>query len=390
MATALSVRYLAIPYTVALVLIGLLLGTIGIHSSVQLNPDLILNGFLPLLLFEATLPVDFSALRRALPAIVVLAVPGVILSALIVGAVLQRAVGLSLATATLFGALISATDPVAVIAIFRQLHLPKPVIMLVEGESVLNDGTALVLFTLLLPAAAGAGFHLLTVGGQFGYVVLGGLAIGGASGVLGSVVIRLTDDHLVELGLTALLAYGSFLVAQALGFSGVIACVTAGLVFTSRSEQTLSATAQEVLRDIWEFAAFLANSLLFLLIGFLVSLPDLLQSAPAIAWAIFATVLARVVVVYGLSIPLHFAHHSLLPQHRHLVFWGGLRGALALALVLSLPGSFPLRAIFLQLTLGVVLFTLLVQGLTIRPLIGLVFQSNDGGADLEQDADRIP
>ena len=262
--------------------------------------------------------------------------------------------------------------------------------MLVEGESVLNDGTALVLFTLLLPAATGAAFTLPAVGGQFVYVVLGGLAIGGTCGVLGSAVIRLTNDHLVELGLTVLLAYGSFLVAEALGFSGVIACVTAGLVFTARSDQALSATAQELLRDVWEFAAFLANSLLFLLMGLLVSLPDLQKSALAIAWAIGATVLARVVVVYGLSVPLQFARHPLPLAHQHLVFWGGLRGALALALVLSLPGSFPLRELFLQLTLGVVLFTLLVQGLTIRPLIGLVFPSNEGGAELEQNADGSP
>jgi CPA1 family monovalent cation:H+ antiporter len=378
MATALLVRYIAIPYTVALVSVGLLLALLGVHSSIHLDRDLIVDGFLPLLLFEATLPVDFRALRQALPGIVVLAVPGVILSTLIVGALLHRAIGVPLAAAALFGALISATDPVAVLALFRELRLPRPLTMLVEGESVLNDGTALVLFSLLLPAAAGGAFSLASVGIQFVYVVVAGLVIGAACGAVGSAAVSLTDDHLVELGLTVLLAYGSFLVAQALAVSGVVACVTAGLVFTSRSERALSSTAQELLRDVWEFAAFLANSLLFLLIGLLVSIPDLARSAPAVGWAILAAVLARVVVVYGLSVPLQFARRPLLAAHRHLVFWSGLRGALAIALVLSLPGTFPLRDLFLRLTLGVVLFTLLVQGLTIRPLMRIVLRPSEG------------
>jgi CPA1 family monovalent cation:H+ antiporter len=380
MATALLVRYVAVPYTVALVSVGLLLGLLGVHSSIHLDRDLIVNGFLPLLLFEATLPVDFRALRQALPGIVVLAVPGVILSTLLVGALLHRAIGVPLAAAALFGALISATDPVAVLALFRELRLPKALTMLVEGESVLNDGTALVLFSLLLPAAAGGTFNLGSVGIQFVFVVLGGLVIGAAAGAAGAVVVKLTQDHLVELGLSVLLAYGSFLIAQALGVSGVVACVTSGLVFTSRSERILSSTAQELLRDVWEFGAFLANSLLFLLIGLLVSVPDLAKSVTAIGWAILAAVLARVVVVYGLSVLLRLAGRRLPAAHQHLVFWSGLRGALAIALVLSLPQVFPSRDLFLHLTVGVVLFTLLVQGLTIRPLMRIVLHP-DGPAE---------
>ncbi|MGI8550382.1 MAG: cation:proton antiporter [Dehalococcoidia bacterium] len=374
MALALVVRYLHIPYTVALVIVGILLGGLGVYAPIRCDHDLIVDGFLPLLLFEASLQVELPELRHALPTIVALAVPGVILSALIVGALLHLTAGLPFALALLFCALIAATDPVAVVATFRELHLPKPLTMLVEGESVLNDGTALVLFSILLPAAQGRSVDFRLAALQFVTVSIGGLLIGTVAGWLGAVLVNYTDDHLVELGLTVLLAYGSYLVAEQIGVSGVIACVSAGLTFTPRSEGTISEAARDILTDVWEFAAFLANTLLFLLMGFLVSLSDLARSVQTVAWAIVATLLARAIVVYGLSVPLQLGHRPKLREHQHIVFWSGLRGALAIALALSLPDSFAQRDLFLRLTFGVVLFTLLIQGLTVRLLIQAVLR----------------
>ena len=374
MGIALIVRYLAIPYTVALVVVGLLLSTLGIHSQIRLDHDLIVNGFLPLLLFEASLRVDVRVLRQALPAIIVLAGPGVVVSMLVVAAVLHVTIGVPMGAAVVFGALISATDPVAVLALFRELHLPTDLTMLVEGESVLNDGTALVIFSLLLPIAEGAHMQYALATARFVIVVAGGLSIGAVCGWAAAWLVGWTSDHLVELGLTVILAYGSFLIAQALGVSGVIACVVAGLVFASQSRRKLSSSAEEILTDVWEFAAFVANSLLFLLLGLLVSIESLAASAVAIGWAIFAAILGRLIVVYGMGFLLRLARHPLLLQHRHLVFWSGLRGALAIALVFSLPVWFAEGELFRRLTVGVVLFTVLVQGLTVRPLIRWVIQ----------------
>lgn len=372
-ATALIARSLRVPYTVGLVLIGAGASLLGLRSPVRLDHALIIDGFLPLLLFEASLQVDLRLLRRPLPAIALLAGPGVLISTLIVAGVLRLALGLPLAHAALFGALISATDPVAVLAIFRRLALPRSLAMLVEGESILNDGVALVLFTVLLPAAAGESINPALVAGRFVFVVAGGIAIGALLGWLAALLEGLTTDRQLEIGISVLLAYVSFEAAQAAGVSGVIACVSAGLVFAQRSKGRMTDESQRAVRDVWEFAAFLANSLLFLLIGLLVSSSDLAASLSAIAWAVAATLLGRVVAVYGLSSTGRWLRLPLLRHHRHLVFWSGLRGALAIALSLSLPASFPERGLFLRLTLGVVLFTLVVQGLTVAPLITLLY-----------------
>jgi Na+:H+ antiporter len=369
MATALVVRRLAVPYTVALVAVGLLLGGLGVHPAIHLDPQLVLQVFLPVLLFEASLRVEFRPLRSALTGILVLAIPGVAVSLVVVAFILHAGIGMGLAAAALFGALISATDPVAVVALFRELRLPMPLTMLVEGESVLNDGTALVFYSLLLPAALGEHLLLANAAMEFAVAVLGGLGLGALLGVLGARLVALSEDHLVELGLTVLLAYGSFLGAGALHVSGVIAVVCAGLVFSSRSHRTLSSMAQSLLGDVWEFAAFLVNSILFLLIGLLVSPRSLIHSVNVLAWAIFAAIVGRLVVVYGLGLVLRAVRHNLVLRHSHLVFWSGLRGALSIAIVLTLPVAFPYRDLFLQMTLGVVLFTLLVQGLTLKPLL---------------------
>jgi len=369
MASALVVQRVRLPYTIVLVFVGLVLGSAGVHPGFDLDRDLILHVFLPLLLFEAALRVDLGVLREAWLPIVVLAVPGVVLSTMIVGVGLHLLIGIGLGSAVLFGALISATDPVAVLAAFKRLEIPEKLAMVVEGESVLNDGTALVLFTMLLPVANGASVNPVRLPLQFVGVLLGGLGVGAVIGWLGGQVVRLLNDHLAEITLSALIAYGSFLAAERLQVSGVIATVSAGLVFASQGSGGLSRPARELLVDVWEFGAFVGNSLLFLLIGLKVHLRQFGGIWDDLLWAAAITLVARFIAVYGFALLLRWFGRPFLSRQALLVAWSGLRGALGIALALSLPGELVDGQLLLRLAAGVILFTLLAQGLTLEPLL---------------------
>lgn len=366
---AILVRRLKVPYTVALVLVGLLL-TLQHSITVELTPELILALFVPPLVFEAALHINFDDLRRILPKIMVLAVPGVILSTLIVGGILNLTTTLALPVAMVFGALISATDPVAVVALFRTLGVSKQLATLVEGESLLNDGTAIVVFNLASVVALTGRFNLLQSLGQFILVAVGGTTVGLVLGWAVSRLIARVDDYLIETTLTTLLAFGAYLTAERLGFSGVLAVVAAGLVNGNMGPQGMSPTTRIVITNFWEYVAFLANSLIFLLIGLEVNLPALFAAWQPVLWAIAAVFVARLIVVYGLGALMHRFGEPIPYKWLHIVNWGGLRGAIALALVLSLPSGFSAeRELMKLMAFGVVLFTLLAQSTTMRPLL---------------------
>ncbi len=366
---AIVVRRLRIPYTVALVVVGLLL-TSQSTVNFELTPELILALFVPPLVFEAAFHLNLTELRRNLPQILVLAVPGVILTTLIVGGMLSFGTALSLPAALVFGSLIAATDPVAVVALFRLLGVPKRLAVLVEGESLLNDGTALVLFNLMLAVALTGQFNLVASLTDFVRVSAGGIVLGLALGWATSRLIARIDDYLIEITLTTVLAYGSYLLAEQLHFSGVLAVVAAGLITGSLGPQGMSPTTRIVLYNFWEYITFLVNSLVFLLIGLQVDLQVLLGAWQPILWAIGAVLLARLVVVYGLSWIISRLTETISMRWRHILAWGGLRGALSLALALSLPASFgPDRELLRTLAFGVALFTLLIQATTMSSLV---------------------
>jgi monovalent cation:H+ antiporter, CPA1 family len=366
---AIIVRRLKVPYTVALVLVGLLI-TFQSPLKVELTPELILALFVPPLVFEAAFHLNLQELRRNLVPILILAVPGVILTMLLVGGIVSWGTGLALPVALVFGVIIAATDPVAVVSIFRSLGVPKRLSVLIESESLLNDGTALVLFKLMLVVAATGKFNLVSGLGDFLRIALGGVVVGLVLGWAISRLIARIDDYLIETTLTTVLAFGSYLVAEQLHFSGVLAVVAAGLINGNLGPQGMSPTTRIVLFNFWEYLAFLANSLVFLLIGLEIDIPALLNAWKPIAWAIGAVILARVVVVYGLSLLSRRFSEPISLRWQHVLTWGGLRGALSLALALSLPASFgPDRALLRTMTFGVVLFTLLVQATTMRTLI---------------------
>jgi CPA1 family monovalent cation:H+ antiporter len=360
------VRRFRFPYTVALVLVGLAL-SLRSRLSVELAPELILSLFLPPLVFEAAYHLNIDQLRRNLPLVLLLAVPGVILNMVLVGGIVAWGAGLALPSALVFGALIAATDPVAVITVFRKLGVPKRLQVLLEGESLFNDGTAIVVFNLAVAAVVSGRFAVAEGLADFIRIGGGGAAIGLALGWGVSRLIGQIDDYLVETTLTTVLAFGSYLLAeQLLHVSGVLAVVCAGLVNGNIGPRGMSPTTRIVVLNFWEYVAFLANSAVFLLIGLQVDFPLLFSNWRPIAWGIGAVLLSRGIVIYLL---LGFARD--VPRSwKHVLYWGGLRGAIALALALSLPATLGVdRDVIATMAFGVVLFTLLGQGLTLSPLL---------------------
>ena len=364
-----AVRRLRIPYTVALVVVGLLI-TFQSPIKIELTSPLILVLFLPPLVFEAGFHINFTQLGRSAGSILTLAVPGVILTTLIVAVLVSRLAPLSWPAALVFGALIAATDPVAVVALFRTLGVPKRLTVLVESESLLNDGTAIVVLNLVLAMALTGQFNLLQGAADFVRVAVGGTVVGLLLGWIVAQIIARVDNYLIETALTIVLAYGAYLVAERLQVSGVLAVVAAGLISGNVGLRGMSPTTRIVLFNFWETVAFLANSLLFLMIGLQVNVPALATVWRPVLAAIGAILVARVVVVYGLTwITNHWTERIPL-SWQHVLAWGGLRGAVSLALVLSLPAALGGDRQLLQvMAFGVVLFTLVAQATTMRPLV---------------------
>ncbi len=374
---AIVVRRMNVPYTVALVVVGLLI-TFEQGPQVNLTSDLILLLFVPPLVFEAAFHIGFDPLRDDLVPILTLAIPGVLLTTGIVALAIVFGLSLPLTTGLVFGALISATDPVAIVALFHVLNVPKRLAVLIEGESLLNDGTAVVVFNLVL-AAALAGManqqaqawplELLAATVDFARISLGGVGIGIGLGWLISQLIARIDDYLIETTLTTIVAFGSYLVADWLGVSGVLAVVGAGIVVGNVGPAGMSPTTRIVLFNFWEYLAFVANSLVFLLIGLQVNIPQVVENLGRIAVAVLAVIVSRAIVVYGLTWLTNRRSRPVPLPYQHVQFWGGLRGAIGLALALGLPAELPDRELLQIMAFGVVLFTLLVQGTTIRLLL---------------------
>ena len=365
--TAAAVEWVRIPYTVALVLVGLAVSALGLLQHVRLTSDVILLVLLPPLLFQAALELDVRSIGRAMPEILVLAIPGVIVSAILIGVPLARLSPLTIWPALLFGAFISATDPVAVVASFRRLGAPPALTAIIEGESLFNDGTALVLSSLLLAAAESGQFD---VGGAvlaFFWSVLAGALIGVILGYIVSEATGLVDDPLIEITLSVALAYGSYLLADDVHASPAIAVVLAGMVYGSHGRVThVGEDSRQVLDNVWDYVAFLANAVLFISIGLAVSLPDLWRDREWVVPAVVIVLAARAIIVYSLTLALQ----RISLAYGHLLFWGSLRGGVALAIALSLPDTVSHHALILTMTFGVVLFTIVVQGISVEPLAG--------------------
>ncbi|MDZ7616107.1 MAG: sodium:proton antiporter, partial [Patescibacteria group bacterium] len=390
---AIVFKRLRFPYTIGLVLVGLGLGgaayrieAIAFLSQIHFTPNIVLYILLPTLVFEAALNINTRLLIRNLLPVILLAAPGLVFATLVTGAIVAWLTPLSFGAAMLFGALISATDPVAVIAVFRELGAPKRLTMLVDGESLFNDATAMVMFSIVLGLLTGGtvlGFAAIAWASvQFVLVFLGGTLVGALVGYLMVQVLSLSkDDPLVEIAFTAVIAYIAFILAQFyLDLSGVMAVVGAGLVVGYYGSTRFSPAVKEHLSHFWEFACFAANSFIFLLLGLTENylshgMDRLYRVGLVVLAAVFAITVARALLIFGFvpcinkvnrRAPIGFAYQA-------IMFWGGLRGALPIALAMSLTseqvGGDLNRSLIIDCTLGVVLFTLLVQGTTISWLM---------------------
>ncbi|GAO39698.1 putative CPA1 family transporter [Sphingomonas changbaiensis NBRC 104936] len=363
-------RRLHLPYSAGLVAGGIVLALLPFDLDLPLSRDLIFSVFLPPLVFEAALQLDWPRFRRELPLTAVLAFAGVAIAAAVVAAGTHVALGWSWIGAGLFGALIAATDPVSVIAAFREMKAEPRLALIVESESLLNDGAAAVGFVVL---AAAAGGMTASVGGAAAFLLLtvfGGIACGAIVGGAVLLIAGRTKDHMVEITLTTIAAYTSFLLAEHFHMSGVLATLAAGLVVGNLGWRgPISEAGRGHVLAFWEFAAFLANSFVFILIGGHEAHQPLAAIGGAALVAIALVLLGRAVAVYPLSALFAKSDLRLSWGYQHVLFWGGLRGALGLALALALPPTVPERGEIIAVAFAVVAFSIFAQGLTMPWLI---------------------
>ena len=367
---AMLTRRLGLPYIVGLLVAGFLIALLPNTLELPLSRDLIFNILLPPLVFEGALQLDWRRFRNELPLTLTLAFVGVGIAAVVVAAGMHFFVGWSWIGAALFGVLIAATDPVSVIAAFREMGCLPRVSMVVESESLLNDGVAAVGFAVVSAVAAGASPSVGAIIPAFAWTLAGGVIIGLPTGGAVLLIVGRTDDPLVEITLTAIAAYGSFLVAEHFYASGIISALTAGLMIGSFGTRFLSRHGRDRVRHAWEFFAFLANSIVFILIGMNVAdQPLRALGSTAAAVAIVLVLAGRGLSVYPLAALFRRSRWKLPASFQHTLFWGGLRGALALALALAVPPAVPERIPIILTAFVVVAFSILVQGLTMPWLI---------------------
>lgn len=378
-ATTAVAKKLNQPYPISLVIVGVFIGLLPIEGLESLKDFVaedeifrftIISIFLPTLLGEAALKLPYSQLKENRTPIITLALGGMVISFLTVGVFAELFLGLNLQVAFVFAALIAATDPISVLSIFKRLGVDKRLATVIEGESLFNDGIAVVLFNIAAFSLMEylhlgvTGFVLGAI--EFIKVAFGGAVVGGALGYLFSKLTKFYDDYPLEIIFSMLLFYGAFFIAEQFHLSGVIATVVAGIIFGNYGgEIGMSPTTKLNINNFWDVAALLANSMVFLMVGLEIARIDLTSRWGGIGMAIVIVLAARSAAVY---ITLFFVR-NFPPAWKHILNWGGLKGSLSIALALSLPLEFPAREEVVVAAFSVVLFSLVVQGLSIKPLI---------------------
>lgn len=383
-AVAIAVRRLRVPFTVALVIVGLALGSFHLVDAPDLTQELLFTFFLPGLLFEAAFHLQLDAFRKVWRLAVGFAVPGVMIAAGITAALVVLAgralgLGLDMKLGLVFAGLVAATDPVAVTALFRELRAPARLCTLVEAESLFNDGIAVVLLSLIVGYALGAQTSVPLIALELALVAGGGVVAGILVGWTISMVIRRVNEPVIEIGLTVIAAYGSFVLADRVHASGVLATVVAGMMCGRQGRDLgMSSASRAAVESFWEYVAFALNSIVFLLLGLQFDALRLAAVWPAVLIAFVIMVVARAAIVFG-TIVLQRAKHERLPwSWGAVVTLGGLRGALSVVLALALPHTLPQRDLIATMTVGVVLVSIVVQGLAMRVVVQTL-RIADGG-----------
>ena len=367
---AMLTRRLRLPYTVGLVAAGIVLTRLPFGPKISFTKELIFDALLPPLIFEAAIYLRWNLLRRELPVILTLASAGVVISAAVTAMGMHFLAHWQWSSALVFGSLIAATDPVSVIATFRGAGVHGRLTLLIEAESLFNDGTAAVAFGIAVLFTAGLALSASGLSMSLVVTVGGSLLCGAVVGGVAVFLTGRTEDHLVELTFTTVAAYGSFLLAEQLHFSGVLATIAAGLIIGNRGLiGFLSGHGRAAVQAFWEYAAFVANSLVFLLIGMYEATQNFRAFWLPTVLAVVVVLLGRAIAVYPICLLFTRSGLRVTARHQHVLLWGGLRGALALALALGLPVELPERAEIIAVSFGVVAFSVFVQGLTMPTLL---------------------
>lgn len=369
-AVAIGAKRFGVPYNVALVLVGLLLVLVDVLPSEAMDPDVVLVAFLPLLVFEGALVADADSLRRAARPILALAVPGVAISLVATAGVATFALRLPFQVALLLGALLAITDTVSVLLAFRSARVPHRLAAIMEGESLFNDGTALVLVSVTSIAVAKGTFELSTTVSALAIAIAGGTFLGFAFGAIGAAVLRRTPDHLTAILASAVLVFATSLLAERVHASPVIAVVVAGLVVGRAARRILEPSRILALQGFWETTGFAVNVILFLLVGMQIDARSLAAEALPIALAVVALHAGRAVAVYGCFSLLRIFSSEIVPMRwQHVMVFGNIKGALSMAAVLALPADLPYRKRLVTIVFGVTFVTLVTQALPFRRVL---------------------
>ncbi|MGK7955303.1 MAG: cation:proton antiporter [Crocosphaera sp.] len=368
-AVALITRWLKIPYVIGLVLAGLAISKEALPESLGLNPEVILNLFLPILIFEAAINTDISRLRSTLKPILLLAGPGVVFSAAITASLIKFGLNFSWITACAVGVILTITDTVSVIAAFRTVTIPKRLSSLVEGESLFNDGIALVLLSLIRTLHIEGSFSVREGFEQILIACVGGSLLGLGLGYLCVGLFQQLDDELSNILLTVAVSLGTFQIGQSLDVSSAIAVMTAGLVIGNLGFRQTSASARVTLLNFWEYAGFGVNTFLFLLVGIEIELFTLLTTL----WATLLTILfyqiGRICTIYPFLFFLNFFDRPFPLRWQHVLILGNVKGSLSMAMALTLPYTLPGRSEVITLVFSTVFVSLVGQGLSLPSLI---------------------
>ncbi len=362
---ALITRKLRISYVVGLVLAGLAIPKSILPASIGLDPEVILNLFLPILIFEASVNTDISRLRSTIKPILLLAGPGVVLSASITAVLLKFGVNLAWITACAVSVILTITDTVSVIAAFRSVTVPRALSTIVEGESLFNDGVAIVLLSIITTIFTKGSFTITEGIQQLFIAFVGGSVLGLVLGYLCVGLFKQLDDALSTILLTVAVALGTFQIGNALGVSSAIAVMIAGLVIGNLGFRQTSAPTEVSLLNFWEYAAFGANTFIFLLVGIEVDPQSLFNSTPMALLAIGAYQIGRIVAIYPLLYLLSFLDRPIPLRWQHVLILGNVKGSLSMALTLSLPFGLPDRIQVVTLVFSTVLLSLVGQGLSL-------------------------
>lgn len=366
-AVAIGAKRLNIPYNVALVVIGLLLVFANVLPHSPLEPDAVLIAFLPVLIFESALAADYDSLRSARRPILALALPGVVFSLFATAVAAMFTLELPFTAALLLGALLSITDTVSVILAFRSVKVPHRLAAIMEGESLFNDGTSLVLVSVTTAIVETGHFDGATTTRSLFLAIVGGIGIGACAGALGSAALRRAADPLTGILTSGVLVFATSLLAERIHASPVIAVVVVGLAVGRSARRALEPSHVLALQNFWEAIGFSINVLLFVLVGMQIDARMLLTEAGAILAATLALHVGRAVAVYGcFAIMRSFGRYEVPTRWQHVMVFGNIKGALSMAAVLALPAELPHRDRLVAVVFGVTFVTLLTQALPFR------------------------